>query len=83
MGGAVIEKRLILPFAAAAFLTLTAGKCSDPSAEAQRQAWCAVNRPICWSTKDTAETKRQAKRWNAAGKALCDWTPKRNPCTRD
>lgn len=83
MGGAVTKKLFLLPVAAAAFIALTAGKCSDPSAEAQRQAWCAVNRPVCWSTRDTPATKRDAKRHNAVGKALCDWTPNRNPCSKE
>jgi len=82
MGGAVIKKILLIPVAAACALALTAGQCSDPGAEAQRKALCATSRPICWSRSDSDEAVRQAKRHNAVGKALCNWTPKSHPCPK-
>lgn len=82
MGGAV-TKTLMIPMAVATFVLLTAGKCSDPSDEAKRVAWCAVNEPACWSTRDTPATKKRAKRINAVGKELCGWTPRTKPCPKD
>ena len=36
-------------------------------------SYCAIAHPFLWSAKDTDETIRQAKEWNARGVALCGW----------
>lgn len=37
------------------------------------ESFCAIAKPITWSTRDTDQTVREVKAHNAAGKALCGW----------
>lgn len=36
-------------------------------------AFCAIAKPITWSSRDTPETVLEVKAHNAVGKRLCGW----------
>lgn len=46
---------------------------SGPTSAPPASTFCAVAKPIYWSSKDTDDTIAQAKEHNAVGKALCGW----------
>ena len=52
-------------------LALTA--CQTTGGVAPTKVACGVFRPISWSGKDTAQTQREVRSHNAAGREACGW----------
>lgn len=44
---------------------------TDPLPGAEN--FCAIAKPITWSSRDTPETVLEVKSHNAVGKRLCGW----------
>jgi len=54
--------------------SLTAiGGTDAPEPVAGAETFCAIARPITWSTRDTDQTILEVKSHNAAGRELCGW----------
>lgn len=50
--------------------------CAQPTPPVSDTArFCQIAQPFRWSSRDSEETKRQAKSWNAAGSKVCGWKP--------
>lgn len=59
-------------------ISVFAGGCAhvpDADGAATPKAACEVFKPITWARADTKPTVRQIQGHNAAGGALCGWTP--------